>query len=299
MRTDLALATTRAYAGVLAAIADRQAAESAVLAAEEDETRAGHRRDAGLASEADVLALQVHVARMRERLIRASSDETIRRAELNQAIGEPLDRVFVLDDVQANAAPVPAIDQLEQEGLTARPDVRTARLQEALAQQTRRTARAALLPQLSAQAYFDLNGTGEAFSSRASAWMVGAQLRWTIFNGLGDVARLRETGLAADRLAADRERVETAIRLDVRTAAAQIQSAAARQQVGQAAVAQARESQRIIRDRYDAGLASVNDVLRAADALLEAESQRTAASVDLLVSRATLDRALGRAPAGQ
>ncbi len=77
---------------------------------------------------------------------------------------------------------------------------------------------------------------------------------------------------------------------------ARVASAAARQEVGQAATAQAAESQRIIRDRYDAGLASVNDVLRAANAVLDAESQRTAALVDLLVSQAMLDRALGRAP---
>jgi outer membrane protein TolC len=299
VRADLALAATRAYALVLAAVADRRAARAAVQAAEEDQKRAEHRRDAGLASEADVLALQVHVAQMRERFIRASSDETVRRAELNQAIGEPLDRFFALDDVQPDTIPAPPADQLEQQALAARPEVRTARLQEGLAREDRRTARAAFLPQISFQGFFDLNGSGEAFSAHASAWMVGAQARWTIFSGLADVARLREAGLAGDRVAADRERIETAVRLEVRTAAAQIQSATARQQVGLAEVAQARESQRIIRDRYEAGLASVSDVLRAADAVLEAESRHTAATVDLLVSNAMLDRAVGRVPAGR
>jgi outer membrane protein len=299
VRADLALAATRAYAHVLSAAADRRAAEAAVEAAVEDQTRAEHRRDAGLASEADVLALQVHVATMRERLIRASSDETIRRAELNQAMGEALDRSFALDEVRPEATTVAAVPEMERQALAARPEVRAAGLQEALAQQNRRRARAGLLPQVSFQGFFDLSGTGDTFSARASAWMVGVQVRWSIFAGLADLARVREAGLAGDRVAADRERIETAVRLDVRTAAAQIQSAAARQQVAQAAAAQARESQRIIRDRYDAGLASVTDVLRAADAVLEAESQRTAAAVDLLVSNAMLDRALGRVGAGQ
>ncbi len=299
VRADLALAATRAFAQVLAATADRRAAEAAVRAAEDDQKRAEHRRDAGLASEADVLALQVHLAQMRERFIRASSDETVRRAELNQAIGEPLDRTFALDEVHPETVTAPALDQLEQQALAARPELRTARLQEALAREARQTARAAFLPQVSVQGFFDLNGNGEAFAAHASAWMVGAQARWTIFSGLADVARLREAGLAGDRVAADREQVETAVRLDVRTAAARIQSATGRQQVGQASVTQARESQRIIRDRYEAGLAPVNDVLRAADAVLEAESQQTAALVDLLVSNAMLDRALGRGPAGK
>ncbi len=295
-RADIALAATRAYAQVLAASAERRAADAAVQAALEDEKRAEHRRDAGLASDADVLALQVHLAQMRARLIQASSDETIRRAELNQAIGEPLDRSFVLDEVQATPVAVPATDQLEAQALAARPEVRAAQLREVLAREARQTARAAFLPQISLQGYFELNGSGQGFATPASAWMVGAQARWNVFSGLADVARLRETSLAGDRAAADRERVETAIRLDVRTAAAQVQSALARQQVGQAAAAQARESQRIIRDRYEAGLASVTDVLRAADAVLEADSQRIGASVDLLVSNASLERALGRVP---
>jgi outer membrane protein TolC len=233
---------------------------------------------------------------MRERLITATSDDTIARAELNQSIGEPLDRQFVLDDVPAVPAPAEAVADLEREAMRARPEVRTASLQEDLARETRRGARAAFLPQVSFQGVVELNGVGGAFTSRASAWTFGAQARWSLFSGLADVSRLRETGLASARAAADRERAEIAVRLDVRTASARVLSAVARGQVGQAVVAQAQESQRIIRDRYEAGMASVNDVLRAANAVLDAESQRIGALVDVLVSHAMLDRALGRVP---
>ena len=70
--------------------------------------------------------------------------------------------------------------------------------------------------------------------------------------------------------------------------------AVAREAVGRAAVLQARESQRIIRDRYESGLAGVTDVLRAATALLDAETLRIASIVDVMVSRAALDKAVGR-----
>jgi outer membrane protein len=255
-REDLALNATRAYGQVVLAGAAIRAAGAAVQAAEDD----------------------------------------VARAELNQAIGEPLDRQFVLDDVPAVPAPAEAVADLEREAMRARPEVRTASLQEELARETRRGARAAFLPQVSFQGVVELNGVGGAFTSRASAWTFGAQARWSLFAGLADVSRLRETGLASARAAADRERAETAVRLDVRTASARVLSAVARGQVGQAAVAQAQESQRIIRDRYEAGMASVNDVLRAANAVLDAESQRIGALVDLLVSHAMLDRALGRVP---
>jgi outer membrane protein TolC len=61
-------------------------------------------------------------------------------------------------------------------------------------------------------------------------------------------------------------------------------------------VDQARESQRIIRDRFDAGLAPVADVLRASSAVLEAESRRVEALIDATVATAMLRRAVGRDP---
>jgi outer membrane protein TolC len=64
--------------------------------------------------------------------------------------------------------------------------------------------------------------------------------------------------------------------------------------VGATAVSQARESQRIIRDRYEAGLVGVGDLLRAAQAVLDAELQHTAAQVEVITAAAMLDRAVGR-----
>ena len=80
----------------------------------------------------------------------------------------------------------------------------------------------------------------------------------------------------------------------MRSAALRLESARARLAVGRAAVAQSRESQRIIRDRYENGLAGVGDVLRAAQALLDAEMQQTAAEADVITGAAALDRAVGR-----
>jgi outer membrane protein TolC len=84
--------------------------------------------------------------------------------------------------------------------------------------------------------------------------------------------------------------------VEVVTAFRHREAAEARQVAGSAAVEQATESQRIVRDRFDAGLATVTDVLRASSAVVDAEAQRTAATVDAMVSSAMLMRALGRRP---
>jgi outer membrane protein TolC len=84
------------------------------------------------------------------------------------------------------------------------------------------------------------------------------------------------------------------IEVEVRAAVAQLAAAEARELAGRAALAQARESQRIIRDRYESGLATVTEVLRAAQATLDAESRATAAAMDVILQTVALERALGR-----
>jgi outer membrane protein TolC len=273
--------------------ANRAAAAAALETAEEDVRRAERRRDAGLATEADVLAVKVLLAQIRERQISAASRETVARLQLNEAMGEPLDARFELQ-VPALAeftAPPPTAD-LEAEALANRPDLIRAAAQERLAREAITMAKSGFYPQAAVQGVYEFNGG--TFTDRASAWTIGAVFRWNLFGGFADSAKLGEAKAAAERASAERARQEAAARVDVRAAAARLEEARARVEVGRLAAAQAKESQRIVRDRFDAGLAPVNDLLRSAMAVLDAEYHRTAAAIDVLVSAALLERARGR-----
>jgi outer membrane protein TolC len=107
--------------------------------------------------------------------------------------------------------------------------------------------------------------------------MAGVEIRWNLFNGLADRARLAAAQASMAQADAERERIENSVRLEVRSALARLTSATSREETGRSAVAQAQEAQRIIRDRYEAGMAGVTDLLRAANALLDAELQQRAA----------------------
>jgi len=235
----------------------------------------------------------VHLSRTREQQIRAAADERIARAELNQLMGEPLGEAFALDRSLV-AAVVDTVDlaSLEAEALKNRPDVKVAALQEQLAGATASAARGAFLPQVTAQGGWELNGG--AWNTRASSWVVGAVARINVFHGFADTARLAEAREQAARRALERKQAETAARLDVHIAAARLDAARASEAVGRAAVDQARESRRIIRDRYEAGLTDVVSLLRAAEAVVQAETQQTAAQVAVLTETAALQRSLGR-----
>ena len=290
---DLAASVTTAYGRVLVGAAARQSAAAAAETARADRELAGNRRDAGLVTDADVLQLDVYVSRTREQQIRATSDERIARAHLNQLMGEPLGEAFALDR-SPTASVIDATDValLEAEALKNRPDVKLAALQEHLAAATQMAARAAFLPQVTAQGGWEFNGG--TWNTRTSSWVVGAVARINVFHGFSDTARLAEAREQTTRRALERDKAETAARLDVYIAVARLDAARASEAVGRSAVEQARESRRIVRDRYQAGLTDVASLLRAAEAVVQAETQQTAAQVAVLTESAALEHTLGR-----
>jgi outer membrane protein len=290
----LAVSTTEAYGQVLLADAAVRTARTAVDAADADLERTRHRRDAGLVTEADVLAIEVHRARVEEALITATAATRVARAQLNRVMGAPLDDVFTLSTIPPAGPGAAATDlaALEAEAVARRPEVADAGLRTGLAEAELSVTRAAYLPQVVAQAGWETNGS--RWGTRAGSWIVGTGVRLNLFRGLADRARLAEATEAVYRQGLEREQAETAVRLEVRTAAARLEAAHARQALAGRVVAQAQESQRIMRDRYEQGLVDVTALLRAAESVMQAEEQQVRARVDVLVGTASLDRAAGR-----
>jgi outer membrane protein TolC len=291
----IALATVQAYGRTLIAESFQRAAESALEAAREDLLRTEHRRDTGVATDADVLALRAHVADLEQQAIQHHGDTAVSRAELNRLMGVPIERDYEIaapSESDGTALATASVETLLAEATRSRPEIRRATAAQQAADAERTGARASLLPQVAVQAAFDVSGT--QFNDRASAWLAGAAVRWNLSLGGAERAQLQAATNARVRASAETEAARAAVQVEVVTAFRRLQAAHARRAAGRAAVEQARESHRIVRDRFDAGLAGVTDVLRASSAVVDAESHRISAAVDAVVSEAMLRRALGR-----
>jgi outer membrane protein TolC len=296
--SELALAVvtrvTETYGRLLRAESGHRAAQAAVAAAQEDLARAERRRDAGVATDADVLSLAVHLGDVRQRAIQASGDAAIARAELNRLTGAPVTRdVSVEEPVPVTSVAGGAdLAALLREAEAARPELRRAEAGVEAAEGAADQARAAWWPSVVAQAAYLVDGT--SFSDRASAWVVGGELRWSWSTGGGQAASIRAASHAVTRARAERDDAVAAVHVDVVSALRALETAEASEAAARSGVEQARESDRIIRNRFDAGLAGVTDVLRSSTAALDAESRRVAALANLLQAGAALRRALGR-----
>jgi outer membrane protein TolC len=142
------------------------------------------------------------------------------------------------------------------------------------------------------QAGWEFNGG--TWNSPTSSWVVGAAGHINLFRGFADRARLAEAREQQSRQALERQKTERTVRLNVRVAMARLEAARAAEAVGRSATAQARESHRIIRDRYEGGVADVSALLRAAEVVEQADARRAAARVDVMLAAAELSRAVGK-----
>jgi outer membrane protein TolC len=283
----------RTYHGVVLAAESLKVAEEAVKSAEADLERAQAVRDAGMATDADVLSVQVHLAGMKEQRIERSYNLEVARAALNEALGLPLDTAH---DLTTPLVPAPvserALDELEGRASTERPELRQAELATEVAATQAKLARSGYWPRVFGRAVFELDRK-DFVTNGGGNWYFGATMQWNLFNGNQTKERVREAVSMERSAAADKRRADAGIQLQVRKAHADFQAAAERIDVASTAVQQAEESLRITQNRYEAGLATVTDLLRNETALMQARTRHLAATYDQRVAAANLELATG------
>ena len=180
----------------------------------------------------------------------------------------------------------------EKNALADRPEARQAKLATSLAENQAATARGNLLPQVGVRAAFEADR--QRFYDRGGDnWLVSIGLRWNLFNGFSDKARIEESKYALRRSEAEQDRAGSAIRLQVRRAFAELRAAGQRIEVAKASVAEAEESLRITQNRYEAGFNNVTDLLRTETAGLEARTRYLTAIHDQRIAAAMLEGAAG------
>jgi outer membrane protein TolC len=295
-RQDLILRVVRAYYGVIVARENLSAAREALRTAESNAQRVSDMEKAGLVVTSDKLSAQVFRAQMKEREIRAANQLALARMVLGHELGlgpvalkEPQDTL-----IEPAAAAITAMDEWEKIALAERPALRAAEMQQQAAASGTKVARAEFAPKVGVFANFERDAETLGGGTSGTNWTAGARIEVNLFAGGADRARLDEAR-ARERQAANQvEYFRSGVRLEVRQAFLEVSAAEQRAAAARDAVEQARESLRIIQNRYEAGLATMTDLLRAQTAQLEARTGYLSALHDWQVARAQLERAAGK-----
>jgi outer membrane protein len=293
-QSDVVLHVLRTYFGVALAEKNVDVARQSLESARADLERAQSIYQSGRSTHADVLALRVHYAAMREQQIRASNDLAVARAALNDALGVSLDRAFELTTPLASeaAASEASLEEYRRLAVANRPELKQAELTQRLAHTQQQIAGSAYWPEVVFQGM--LEGDRQNVSNKGGAyWFTAVTLRWSLWNGGETKARLQQARFAETRAEALHRRSDSAIHLEVRKAYLDLQAAALRVEVASAASAEAEEAHRIIQNRHEAGLTTVTELLRNETALSAARTRYLSAVYDHRIAAATLDHAAG------
>jgi len=268
------LAVIEAYYSVSLSREALEAAGAALQSSESIVKQAQSRVESGLAVEADLLRSQVYLASARQQEIQGRGQGQLARAALNRLMGNPLDKFF------GETAPltpatysIPSEDSLLAELRKRRPDCQRLQDEVRKAEVEIRSKRAQFLPTLGAFAAWEADNPSFK-EAGGNNWTAGISLRWNVFAGGSDSAMLQAARHRLEQKQRQLKAMESAMALEVHKAWIQVHSAEEQVKAMQAAEAQSQEGLRILRNRYEAGLATMTD-------LLSAEAARSAARTAL------------------
>jgi len=292
-RQDLIMEVVRAYYGVLVLKENAKAADQAVETAESSAQRMETMYKAGLLVDSDLLSAKVFVSQMKDRQIRARNDLALAEMQLAREMGMPLDTPAEPAATLAEPGmPAKTIDEWVHLAIEQRPALRAAELQENAMSEERKAAKAKFGPKIG------LFGSAERDAMTLGGpsgtnWTAGARLDFNIFAGGAQKARVAEATANADKAKHNVEWFRSGVQMEVRKAYLDGNAAAQRAASARDAAEQAKESLRIVQNRYEAGLTTVTELLRSQTAQLDATTGYLAALQDWQVAQAQLERAAG------
>jgi len=294
-RQDLILRVVRAYYGVVVARENLAAAREAYRTAEANEARVKALAEAGLVVSSDLLSAQVFRAQMKDREIRADNQLQLARMMLSNEMGlgpEPLSEP--VDKLEEFAGETRRIEEWERTALTERPALRAAELRYQAAEKNRSLARAEFGPRVGLFANVERDAEALGGGPSGTNWTAGVRLEINLFAGGADRHRLAEASARERQASNQLDWFRSGVRLEVRQAYLETHAAEQRVEAARGSAEQAQEGLRILQNRYDAGLATMTDLLRAQTAALEAKTGYLAALYDWHVAVAQLERTAGK-----
>jgi len=293
-REDVALRTVTAFLELQKAAVQLVLAEAALADAAEHRRIALVRSEAGVGLKSDELRARTFVAEMEQQLITAANNREIAALRLARVLGLGAgERVELKGEYRAPGGTQQRAELIES-GLVARPELQGTALGVEQAGIALEAADNAWQPTLYAAAAYQMNDRDIPFGRDNDSWLVGATLRWELFDG-----GLRRSG--RDRAVSLKGAAEEYLREQREETALQIsESYLRREEVGKRldvarhALLEAEEGVRLVRKRYENSISLLVELLDAQTALNRARTETASLEAEHAAAWARLQHAAGR-----
>jgi len=295
-RTDqeIVFRVVSAYYQVLLASKHLEVAEQSVKTAQAVADRSQQRFDAGLVVESDLLTAKVRLAARRQELIQIRNNFNLAQAQLNTAMGVPVESAFQLTEVLAeHALPAPVLQDVEKQAVATRPDLLRIASEQAAQHQSVAIAKSSFGPRVNAVAGWEMDNPTFVAGGGGNNWLGAIEVQFDIFQGGAKRAELSRQRALEEKVSAMKQAATDSVRLEVRRAYFEVDASRQQVEVARSAIAQAQESLRINQDRYDSGLITITDLLGAEEASRRSQTDYWEAVYRFHTSYANLELASG------
>jgi len=293
LEQDIALTVHQAFYGLLSAKNALRVANENLARAQDYLRLAKERKDAGAAVQADVLRAQVEVADRKLAIVRVEHLVRIARGNLNTAMGLPAEMPI---EVRADEPKITPVDDTQLavafgQAVHRRPELKAALNRIAGARSDVAAAKSDFGPRVKAEGRYGWRDTD--LWPQDEDWSIGVTAELPLFTGFERTHRLNRARRELSKEDAQTRNLVLTVRQEVWAAHSRVKEAYEAVQAATILVADARESMRLTRQRYEAGTATMTDLLDAQTALSRAEGVHVEAQWNYLISRANWGRATG------
>ncbi|OGR28716.1 MAG: hypothetical protein A2277_10495 [Desulfobacterales bacterium RIFOXYA12_FULL_46_15] len=261
-RQEVIAGTIIAYIGALLARENEIVIRMATDTARSHLKLIQSRYDGGFVAKSDLLRAQVHIADLEQQLAEARSGADIAKCRLTIVMGLTGDLDLTLTSPLEQEEPITDdLDSWINKALAARPDIKSLLLQKDIAKKEVDKSKAARLPSVNLTGNYEINS--RELDDHGNSYTVGAALSLPLYTGGRLSAAVREAESNLKQADAMLRSLNQQVCGETKQAFFNAKSSWERIQVAKAAVGQAGESLRIVKNRYNSGLFTITDLLDA------------------------------------
>ncbi|RKZ11776.1 hypothetical protein DRQ32_05190 [bacterium] len=298
---EIALAVKTAYYQALFAHEQARIAELSLEQLERSADQIGKLTNKGLRSEFEKLRSDVAVANRRPAVAASANERTIALENLKRLLGLPLDEVIVLTDSLMYSPLSISRESAVEQAIALRKDVASARTQVAASEEMLRAQAANDRPLLFLDGNYNWQGqtsTGITLGNDeiAQSAFIGLSLSWPVFDGLENRYRTQQARANWRKAEFRLRKLEDEARLELRSTWTRLESVIEELAGTEEAIALAERSYHLAQVRFEAGIATLLDVLDSELALTRARLVRLEELFRYSVLLAELETQTGLGP---
>ena len=246
----------------------------------------------------DLLEAEVRYAQVKQDLIRAENNVEIAQAQFNTVLRRNVNEPAVLEDILAYQSEQFSLEECQKEALQKRPEMKEATLRLTQAQKGVNLAKSKYFPTVSVVANYQKMGDSESLNGSPyeddEMWTVSAVCRWDIWEWGKKSYQVSASKSLAAQAEEQQKQAGDIIALEVKEAFLNVRESEKNIFVAQTAIKQAEENFRLNKELYNEQMATSTDVLDAQTLLTQAQNNYYNALNDYHISKAKLERAIGK-----